>query len=219
MAPQRLVRFVLHVVLVVGFVASLAAQEWIVAFVSLLGLLTVSIPRALARGYRIRLPIEFELMTVTFVFGALYLGEVLDFYGRLPWWDDVLHAAAGIMAGFVGFLVLFVQIVRRRILMSPLLLAAFSISLALAASTGWEIIEFTIDQVLSTRMQNGLDDTMRDQLFAFAGATFAAASGYVYVRNSATRLGWFEYLLGRYLAHNPEIHARPGLTDVKQKGG
>jgi hypothetical protein len=63
---------------------------------------------------------------------------------------------------------------------SPLEVAIYLFSMALALSTCWEILEFGMDQVAGTREQDDLFDTMLDLIMDFGGALLGAiAAGYV----------------------------------------
>ncbi|MGD2168380.1 MAG: hypothetical protein PVF63_09745, partial [Gammaproteobacteria bacterium] len=56
----------------------------------------------------VRIPYEFQLMALVFVFAALFLGEVRSYYIRFWWWDIALHTASGLLLGIVGFLLVYV---------------------------------------------------------------------------------------------------------------
>ena len=45
-------------------------------------------------------------MYLVFLYCAIFLGEVRDFYYRVPHWDTILHTFSGIMLGFFGFMVI-----------------------------------------------------------------------------------------------------------------
>src|SRR5690606_33122392 len=61
-----------------------------------LGILAVTwIPIILGSRFRVRIPSEFELLAVVFIYGSLFLGEVHGYYARFWWWDVVLHVGSG----------------------------------------------------------------------------------------------------------------------------
>ena len=50
----------------------------------------------------VRIPAEFELLAILFVFASLFLGEFRSFYERFWWWDVLLHATSGLLLGACG---------------------------------------------------------------------------------------------------------------------
>ncbi|MEZ5566064.1 MAG: hypothetical protein R3F24_11305 [Gammaproteobacteria bacterium] len=103
----------------------------------------------------VRIPLEYEVLTILFVFSALFLGEFRHFYERFWWWDIALHTTSGLLLGIVGFLLVYVLNESKsvRVRMRPGLVALFAFTFALAAGTLWEIFEFFMDQVFGTNMQ------------------------------------------------------------------
>lgn len=100
----------------------------------------------------------------SFIFGAMYLGNVFDFYLIIPMYDKILHLLSGLILGMIGY-ILFVHVSNgategsfKRYM--PIL---FSIIFSIAGAVVWEIWEFSTDQLFGFASQNNsLHDTMWD---------------------------------------------------------
>ena len=117
------------------------------------------------------------LITSTLLFTMLALvgGEVFNLYEQLWWWDIFLHMKSGWFISLVAcYLTLAHTAVRH-----PLGISLIAMSVAINVGVQWELLEYTIDQVLGWNMQaSGLDDTMYDLLADSVGAAIGAAAGY-----------------------------------------
>ena len=54
-------------------------------------LLIMNLPRLLRSRFRIEVPWLLSVFIVVFCFSSLIMGDGLDLYGRVPWWDKLLH--------------------------------------------------------------------------------------------------------------------------------
>ena len=100
----------------------------------------------------------------SFIFGAMYLGNVFDFYLIIPMYDKMLHLLSGLIIGIIGYM-LFMH-VSNGIVDGPFkryMPILFSIIFAIAGAAVWEIWEFSTDQLFGfTSLNNSLHDTMWD---------------------------------------------------------
>ena len=100
----------------------------------------------------------------SFIIGAMYLGNVFDFYIIIPMYDKILHLLSGLIIGLIGY-ILFLHVSNGSAENSfkrytPIL---FSIIFSIAAAGVWEIWEFSTDQLFGFASQNNsLHDTMWD---------------------------------------------------------
>lgn len=159
----------------------------------LLGLVVMMIPSIIERRWLIDIPNNMQILYFVFLYCAIYLGEVRNFYYLIPFWDTILHAFSGAMLGALGFsLVSFLnnsELVD--IKLSPFFVALFAFCFALAAGAVWEIYEYTFDGLFSLNMQkfaleNGtllvgreaLADTMEDIIVDAVSALFISVTGF-----------------------------------------
>ena len=69
----------------------------------LLGVIIMFIPSVIEHKLSIDIPNKMEVMYFIFLYCAIYLGEVRNFYYLIPYWDVILHAFSDFMLGALGF--------------------------------------------------------------------------------------------------------------------
>lgn len=170
----------------------------------MLGLFMMILPGLLAKRLSIQVPNFMHLAFVMFLYCAIYLGEVRDFYNQIPNWDTILHIFSGGMLGALGFsfLVLLNRSDRVPMMLSPLFVGLFAFCFSLTLGVFWEFYEFIIDGLFSLNMQKtrlpdgtplvghaALADTIKDLFVDALGAFITAAVGYVSLKYEK---GWIE---------------------------
>lgn len=129
------------------------------------------------------MPESFELLIIFFIYSAIYLGEVRDFYFRFWWWDTFLHFISAMALGIIGFAILLMLRKKEKISAKPFWISLFVFSFALSMGALWEIFEFAVDQIFGTNMQkSGLVDTMKDLIVDSIGALVVATTSYFYLK-------------------------------------
>ena len=168
----------------------------------LLGLVVMSLPSMLNRRWKIVVPNTIIILYYIFLYCAIYLGEVFDFYYRIPFWDNLLHAFSGAMLGALGFVL--VDILNKdshvRVNLSPFFVSLFAFSFALAVGALWEVYEFSFDALLGLNMQKhttqdgtllvgnaALFDTMIDIIIDAVAALLVAVLGCVLGKHKEKR--------------------------------
>lgn len=189
--------------LIVASVWAIMQGDFIVLGMSLLTLASSFVPTFVERYYNLKLPIEYHLVLIAFLYMSLFLGEVGGAYARFWWWDMVLHASSGVVLGYIGFLILYVLQARKKINMSPLLIAFFSFCAAVTAGVFWEFFEFGMDQFFGLTMQHGNSDTMKDLIVDAIGALIISVFGYLYFRNQQGSP--IESLVKDFMKLNPRL--------------
>ena len=137
------IMFAIRLILIIALVASLFYKDWIVLFVSSLALLLTFSVSFLEKRYSIKIPIEFELALVLFIFASLFLGEVRGYYTKFWWWDLVLHSGFAIAVSLIGFIILYGLYESKKIGQSPFIVALFTFFFALGTGALWEIMSCT----------------------------------------------------------------------------
>ncbi len=183
LAGKSKVVYLIWTVLSVEIVVSLATGYFAIAFVAFMTLLLSLTPEYFAGRYHIRLPVHFFAGVVMFLFGALYLGEVLDFYEKYWWWDTLLHGFSAIGLGLVGFIFVFILFEGNRYAAPHWALAFIAFCISISIGVLWEVFEFGMDQIFGLNMQkSGLLDTMGDFIINIVGAIIGALAGFGYLR-------------------------------------
>ena len=91
-------------------------------------------------------------------------------FAREVWW--LLHVVGGVALAFF-----FLNAIHALDAVRPAWRHVAVFALACTAALGWELLEFAIDQILRTRLQESLVDTMSDLMFGVCGV--ALYLGYV----------------------------------------
>ena len=162
--------------------------------------------------FPVKVPVAIQFVVVIFIFAAIFLGEVRDFYERIWWWDIALHTSSGVLLGLLGFIVIYVlnenDVVD--IHMRPVFQALFAFFFAVALGAIWEIFEFTMDQLFGLNMQkpmlgdpSGLTDTMWDLIVDTLGAAVACIMAWIYMRRA--RKNGSDYWLARFADKHPDF--------------
>lgn len=199
--------YAVWIALLVAIVAALFLGRWSMLLVSLIALILSLAPGVLADRFHISLPWPFFTGTVLFIFGSLFMGEVLGFYERYWWWDVALHGTSAIGFGLVGFVFVFALFEGDRYAAPHWAVAFISLCVAMTIGALWEVVEFTIDQVFGSNMQkSGLVDTMWDLIVDAIGASIAAIAGFTFLKYGG-RLG-LTGLIAEFVVRNKGIFAK-----------
>ena len=159
-----------------------------------LGTLVMMLPSFLERKFKVVVPSAVVIMYFVFLYCAIYLGEIRNFYYLVPYWDSILHAFSGAMLGALGFIL--VDLLNKdehvRVSLSPFFVSVFAFCFALAVGSVWEVYEFSCDAVMGLNMQKhtteagialsggaALSDTMKDIIVDALSALAVAVFGYV----------------------------------------
>lgn len=173
----------------------------------LLGIVALFIPNFISKKRKITIPSSMYVIYVVFLYAAIFLGEVRDFYYKVPHWDTILHTFSGAGIGALGFSV--VSLLNKeeslKFNLSPFFVALFSFCFAVTMGACWEIYEFCFDGLLGLNMQkfaleNGINligrtalvDTMKDLIVDSIGALATSILGYISLKY---KKGWIDKLL------------------------
>lgn len=149
-------------------------------------------PSILHKKFKLDIPHYMYALFFIFLFCAVYLGEVRNFFFVIPNWDMILHFFSGAMLGALGFtlVTLLNNEERVRIQLSPLFVCLFAFCFAIAIGAIWEIYEFVMDGLLGMNMQKfrledgtlligreALRDTMEDLITDASAALLVTVIG------------------------------------------
>lgn len=173
----------------------------------ILGIIAMIVPSRISENKKIEIPSNIYFLYVLFLYAAIFLGEVRNFFYRVPFWDLILHTFSGAMLGILGFS--FVNLLNKsdkiHVELSPIFVAIFAFCFAITLGVIWEVYEFIGDGVLGLNMQkfalkNGiqlvgreaLKDTMEDLIVDGIGAFVMSLIGYISLKY---KKGWLEKIL------------------------
>ena len=120
-----------------------------------LTLILMLIPSFVQVTFRIELPTALEIIILMFIFSAEILGEVNEFYIKIPGWDTLLHTLNGFLAAAIGFSLvnLLNNDDRLTFNLSPFFVAIVSFCFSMTIGILWEFFEFSMDWFFATDMQ------------------------------------------------------------------
>ncbi|PLV57026.1 hypothetical protein AS006_03565 [Thermotoga sp. SG1] len=113
-------------------------------------------------------PEKTKLMLSSSIFLHSVLGQFMNFYGKIPFWDKCLHFYGSFVVTYF-----FYQILTRKSRYWDEVPGAILMAFLLSTLSGllWEIAEFVTDKVVpGYNTQKGLDDTMLDLIFDLLGS-------------------------------------------------
>lgn len=151
-------KFINNIIIVILLILSLLSGNYLF----IIGLLPLLFFVLLIRKYNKNL----ELVYLLFLFIAYVLGFGYDYYDRIYYFDAVAHSFFGIFASIYALPLL--KFFRRYDTKNKIFNIIFIIIFTLSMAALWEIVEFTIDKIfITTNMQRGLNNTMKDIISAF----------------------------------------------------
>ena len=187
--------------------ARLRSDYIIMLLQCLLGVVCMFLPGWISKKWSIEIPSNMYFAFIVFLYGAIVLGEVRDFYNVIPAWDTILHVFSGGMLGALGFSIVHL-LNREHVLemhLSPFFIALFAFTFAVTIGVFWEVYEFSADYFVGSNMQRhshmdgtpkigqeAVIDTMKDLIVDCAGAGAVSVAGYVSLKY---KKGWLDRFL------------------------
>ena len=162
----------------------------------------IILPDHLKDKLGLKIPIMLETSLTVFAFCGFVLGDVFDFYKKIPVWDSILHAFSGIILAYVGFVLIdyFVKRDSINLSMGHMYICVSVVLFSLALGAIWEIGEYLVDDIFGTNNQQymkstrgtlygkedepllgheALNDTMKDLMLDLAGASIVGMAEYL----------------------------------------
>lgn len=186
--------YALRAVLLVTAAGVMARGDVLYGGFCLLGLGLTRVPAFLAHALRVRQPRGLELGLLVLLIADMTVGNLLGVYGRLPWYDKLLHLGGAILVGWLAFLAIGALQASGRIRLRPWLAGAAVLLLTLGVGALWEIAEYAVDELLGRSAQRApgvapIDDTMLDLVMDALGGAVAAVAGALHWRGAADGQG------------------------------
>lgn len=149
------VYLVLRFFVIVSLIMAAIRKEYENVFVCALSLFLFLAPTIIERSLKIELPSTLEVIMLLFIFSAEILGEIHNYYVRVPYWDAILHTLNGFLFAAIGFSLL--DIINRnpkfKFQLSPVYLAVVAFCFSMTIGVLWEFFEFGADFLFNKDMQ------------------------------------------------------------------
>lgn len=193
MIITNLVRLALILTYVRGWFMQDHSQDFLI----ILTFVMTYYPSVLEKRFGVYLPNTLQIVITLFIFAAQVLGEMNNFYDKIPWWDTMLHATSGTILGLLGFM--FVYLLNKKgdanVNLSPIFVVLFAFCFAITMGVFWEFFEYAADRLLGYNMQkfrlpgqDGLIDTMEDLIVDTIGVLVACVLGWLYIKQEKDTL-------------------------------
>ncbi len=146
---------VLRILVIAVLVLSLIEKRYESVATCFLVLVLFLVPSFLERKLHFELPSTIEKIILLFIYVAEIMGELQEFYIRVPWWDTMLHTMNGFLFAAFGFAL--VDILNSnpnvKLSLSPFYLAFVSFCFSMTVGVVWEFFEFSMDWFFHLDMQ------------------------------------------------------------------
>jgi len=149
----------IYVLLRLSVVAMLIAQffnqNYENVMLCVLTLVLFLLPSAIERRLAIDLPDTLEIIILLFIYAAEILGEIGDYYVKVPVWDTMLHTMNGFLCAAIGFCL--VDLLNRQehvsLHLSPFFMSVLAFCFSMTIGVLWEFFEFAMDHLVLFDMQ------------------------------------------------------------------
>ena len=124
------------------------------AFLCIWALILFTVPLFIQKAFKITLPNMLETIIFLFIFAAEILGEINNFYIKIPYWDTMLHTINGFLCAGIGFaLIDLLNKNSKKIKLSPSYVAIVAFCFSMTVGVCWEFFEYAMDDIVRTDMQ------------------------------------------------------------------
>lgn len=170
-------------------------------FLGFLGIILFSLPWLIESRFKVDIPNYLEIIILSFLFGAIILGNIHGFLESVKGYDKFLHTLSGIIISVIAYEIIHSYNLSKKdeVKLSPGLLSIFAFCFSITLLVVWEFYEFSVDTIAyninnetSRNMQRyqwvndsliypqpyGLMDTMLDLIVGSIGAALVSFVGW-----------------------------------------
>lgn len=169
----------LRLVLIIGFIQAFRGSRELVMAFCVFAFFATFLPKILNR-FGLKTGSGMQIAIVLIIYGSLFLGEVRGVFSGL-WWDILLKAVASVALSFVGLTIILVLEEHEHLDSSPFMTILIAFSLSFSFGAIWEVLEFSLDNILGFGLTNvGTGVVEIDLIIDAFAAFFVSAGGYLY---------------------------------------
>lgn len=149
-----IVYLILRVLVILCMIREFMTGNYTNAALCVVSLILFLMPAFFEKKFKIDIPAVFEIIIMLFIFSAEILGEINNFYMRIPYWDTILHTLNGFLAASVGFsLVYLLNENSSKVNLSPIFVSLVAFCFSMMIGIVWEFFEYGMDCTFKTDMQ------------------------------------------------------------------
>ncbi len=159
MKKRNILLYITLYLFVIGImIYSFISGDYNNVFMCILTLILFLIPTIVDRKFNIKLPTVLESLIILFIFAAEIMGEIGEYYLKVPYWDSILHTLNGFIMAAIGFSMIDIlnNSPKLHFNMSPIFVAFVSFCFSMTIGVLWEFFEYGMDIVTMTDMQKDL---------------------------------------------------------------
>lgn len=150
-----IVYMVLRALVILCMILQILNRNYENVFLCVLTLILLVMPSFIQLNLKIELPTTLEIIILLFIFAAEILGEIQEYYIKIPDWDTILHTMNGFLMAAIGFSL--VDILNReeklKFELSPVFMSIVAFCFSMTVGVVWEFFEFGMDRFLGFDMQ------------------------------------------------------------------
>lgn len=200
MSRAEKIALVLRFIILATGLYQIIFGEFVIGLMIMVALGAILLPSLFSRGRIKTMPLEFELIFFTMIMLQFVIGETLNFYDNVPYYDKLVHFSLPFFLGLISFLFAYTMQAAGKLEMSNSVLIIVLVFFSLGIGALWEIMEYASDVLLlphfpqignlqGSLTASPLVDTMNDLIADTLGAFFGAFLGLRYMgkhRNDAS---------------------------------
>ncbi len=159
MRKRNILLYITLYILVIGImIYSFINADYDNVYMCILTLILFLIPTIVDRKFNIKLPTVLESIIILFIFAAEIMGEIGEYYLRVPYWDTILHTLNGFIMAAIGFSMIDIlnNSPKLHFNMSPIFVAFVSFCFSMTIGVLWEFFEYFMDIATHTDMQKDI---------------------------------------------------------------
>lgn len=150
-----IINILLRISVIMVMIAQFFNQNYFNVFLCIIALMMFTVPTIINHKLNINLPGTLEIIILLFIYSAVILGEIKEYYVNFEHWDTMLHTLNGFLMAAIGFSL--VDIMNRseniHINMSPVFVAFVAFCFSMTIGVLWEFFEFCMDMFFKMDMQ------------------------------------------------------------------
>ena len=150
-----IVYMVLRVLVILCMILQILNRNYENVFLCILTLVLLIVPSFVQVNLKIELPTTLEIIILLFIFSAEILGEIQEYYIKIPNWDTILHTMNGFLMAAIGFSL--VDILNReerlKFELSPAFMSIVAFCFSMTVGVVWEFFEYGMDAFFGLDMQ------------------------------------------------------------------
>lgn len=185
---------VLRVIAIIAAVYQIFFGELVIGIYIVLAIAALMLPGFFTRNYIRSVPLQLELIFCIMIIVSLVVGETLNFYQLIPYYDKFVHFSLPFFVGFIAFLLAYTMHETGNLKITNGLLIVIIVLITMGIGATWEIIEYITDhfinpyvhifeQLQGSPTESPLVDTMNDLICDMLGGIFGAILGLRYIKS------------------------------------